>query len=99
MKQFTRVEKFCANEVKRLIADDTEWRSATVIVTYKLAVDGPREVRIGNAIGLKAKTPEQIEDAALDLVQLIKRLRSLADELEEMADGRRPLPEQPKDWG
>lgn len=84
----TPAESAVAAEALRLLGDNTKWRVVAVIATYKKPSDGELDVNITNAVAMRSK------EAALDYVMLIKRLRTLADELEQVAKGERPLPPQ-----
>lgn len=84
----TVAERAVAHEVNRLLGDDQQWRVVALVATYKRPTDGERECHIANAVGMRTK------ECTLDYVMLIRRLRSLADELERIARGEQPLPPQ-----
>jgi hypothetical protein len=84
----TTAESAVASEVTRLLGDDKEWRVVALLATYKRPSDGERECHIASAVALRSK------ECALDYAYLIGRLRTLANELEDVALGRRPMPQQ-----
>lgn len=88
----TDAQKQVHAELQRLLGEDTPWLAAAVLVTYKAEGAGPRDINIANAIGMRGTTIE----SALGIVQMIQRLRGLADELQAVVDGMRPLPNVPE---
>lgn len=88
MAERTEAEKLVAEEVARVLGEGKRWRAAVLIVSYKRPTDGERDVHLANAFAMRNK------EAALDVVMMIKRLRTLADELDQVVRGERPLPEQ-----
>lgn len=87
--ELTSAEAVCHRAIAALLEPHTGFRAAVVIVTYG---DGSeRGGRIANAIGMQPTV-----QAATDAFILVQRLRRLADELEDVIQGKRPLPQQSK---
>lgn len=68
-----------------LFSPGTQWRAAAVICSHRREGDAEGDVSIANAIGMADS------GAALDVVILVRRLRGLADELEEVIHGKRAI--------
>lgn len=88
--ELTSAQMFVHAELAKLLAPGSRWRAGAIILSYRTEAASDRECNIANAIGM------QNEGCALDIVMLIKRLRGLANELEEVVQGKRPLPAQPE---
>lgn len=74
--------------VARELVEQGGYGVVAIVATYREPGSGERDRRLANAILMSG--PE----AALDAVMLIRRLRTLADELEATVRGQRPLPPQ-----
>lgn len=76
----TEAARFAQEVVTKLLQPGSKYGGAAVLLTYREPGSDERARRIASALGLAG-----VENAA-DLVILIHRLRSLADELQALID-------------
>jgi hypothetical protein len=72
----TDAEQFVAEQLALLLAPGSRYRVGALLLTYDCG--DPNGCRIANGVGMQALT----EAGAVDLVQMIKGLRHLADDIE-----------------
>lgn len=85
----TEAEKFVVGELGRFLADDQPYRVGVLLLSYT-GPEGPDDTHIAGGLAMGDVNVH----SAYDLVQMIKRLRGLADELDAMVQGKKPLPLQ-----
>jgi hypothetical protein len=77
----TIAESYIATELQRLLPESGRYRVGALLLTY--AGEGPRDRQVSSGVALQSVDIE----AGVDLLFLVKRLRSLADELDRMILG------------
>lgn len=85
----TEAEKYVIDKLMSFLTGDTPYRVGVVLLSYASELpDDACRIAGGFAMG-NADLAN-----AVDTIQMIKRLRGLADELEALAKGNMPLPVQ-----
>ena len=75
-----------ADALRSILTEASGWKAGLLLCTYRRPEAGEREVSMTHALGMTAP------GAALDLVLMVERLRTLAAELEAFIRGGAPLP-------
>ena len=88
MLERTTAEKYVIDELGGFLSGDQPYRVGFLLLSYADPGDGQSRIAGGLAMN------EVNVGSAIDLVMMIKRLRGLADELDGIVAGRRPLPVQ-----
>ncbi len=83
----TKAQQYVANELTRIMhAEGSRYRVGALLLTYPSEKPGATcQIAMGSGL---AKVDH---DHVLDLIQLVKGLRRLADELEARIEGKVPL--------
>jgi hypothetical protein len=78
-------EKFVIGQLADFLGPEQRYRAGVLLLTYADGRDGNTRIAGGFAMS------ELNAGSAADFVEMIKRLRGLADELEALAQGKRSL--------
>lgn len=85
----TAAEKFATEKLAECLTDDGPYRTGVLLLSYASEL-ADKDCRIAGGFAMATVNLE----SAVDLIHMMKRLRGLADEIEALVNGRRPLPLQ-----
>lgn len=84
----TPAEKFVVEHMTRFLGPEHPYRVGVLLLSYADGGDGYTRIAGGLAVS------DINAGSEADFFEMIKRLRGLADEMEALASGKRPLPLQ-----
>jgi hypothetical protein len=78
----TPAEARVAAALRGILTEASGWKAGVLLLTYRRPDAASDEVSMAHALGLVSL------ESALDVVMMVRRLRMLADELEQFVQGK-----------